>query len=485
MSRQPVVFLLAVAALLAVVASPTASAGQPLLTGVLDPSLFDQDSELTLSRVRAAGTSLLRLPADWRSIAPGGKKKPVGFLASNPADPRYGWAELDLRVTEVVAHGLEPILVVHRAPDWAEGKGDNRGHEGSVRPSPKELAAFATAVAVRYSGAFAGLPQVRYWQAWNEPNLTLYINPQFLGDDPDRPFSPGWYRQMVNAFADAVHAVDPDNLVVAGGLAPFTDRPEDGSRFGYGPLAFMRTLLCLNRKLERVCSQTVKFDIWGHHPYTSGGPTHQAFLADDVSLGDLPEMNAVLQAGVRQNTVRSKQQVRFWVLEFSWDSKPPDVGGVPAKLQARWVAEALYRSWKIGIDAFIWYRLRDETLKEGPAQSGLYYNGGSGLASDRPKLALKAFRFPFVAFTQSRGVLVWGRTPWGLPGPVVVEQASGSGWTSLGQLEANEVGIFTRLFASSRKGSLRARLIGASSISVPFSLTRPPDLAVYPFGSNY
>src|SRR5213075_986822 len=96
----------------------------------------------------------------------------------------------------------------------------------------------------------------------------------------------------------------------------------------WGPLSFMRRLLCLSRALRPTCGFRVRFDVWSTHPYTSGGPTHHAIKPNDVSLGDLPKMRAVLDAAVRAHHILSSGRPEFWVTEFSWDSKPPDPGGV-------------------------------------------------------------------------------------------------------------------------------------------------------------
>jgi hypothetical protein len=150
---------------------------------------------------------------------------------------------------------------------------------------------------------------------------------------------------MLNAFADAVKAVRPDNLVIAGGLTPFAAEGADYS--AVAPLRFMRELFCLSDgpSPQSTCATRVRFDIWGHHPYTEGGPTHTAAGADDVSLGDLPEMNQLLRAAQSLGKIVSDGPVEFWVTEFSWDSDPPDTSGtaVPLDLEARWVAEAIYR----------------------------------------------------------------------------------------------------------------------------------------------
>ena len=118
---------------------------------------------------------------------------------------------------------------------------------------------------------------------------------------------------MVNAVADSVHAVDPSNLVVAGGLDPFGHKKTKKQKwYSLRPLAFMRSLLCVSkgsRIRTRRATTPIHFDVWSHHPYTYGGPFGRAKLADDVELGDLPKMRAVLKAGVRLHHVVSAHPV--------------------------------------------------------------------------------------------------------------------------------------------------------------------------------
>jgi hypothetical protein len=283
---------------------------------------------------------------------------------------------------------------------------------------------------------------------------------------------------MVNAFADAVHSIHRDNVVVAGGLAPFFDNSAEVTRQNedWGPLTFMRSLLCISKNLKPTCADRVRFDVWSTHPYTSGGPTHHAVKPDDVSLGDLPEMRAVLDAAIRAHHIVSAHHPQFWVTEFSWDSKPPDPAGVPTKLLKRWVPQALYQMWRNGVSLVTWFSLRDESPTVSPYQSGLFYAGG------RAKPYLRGFRFPLVAFPRRGGIYVWGRTPAGAPGRVVVERlAPGGTWKRLGNLTTNRFGIFERTFRAQSTGWVRARL-GSTDATLPFSLTPVPDQFFNPFG---
>jgi hypothetical protein len=447
---------------------------RPLDTAVLDPeSLGGSDADVAYRHLRRTGAGFVRIMMNWEQVAPAGSTKPAGFRPRDPADPKYNWEWTDSQVSAAASRGLLPSIYVQTAPAWALADTCGDWGIGACRPSPSALADFMTAVARRYGGGVRGLPRVRYWQIWNEPNLLAYLRPQV--DAARKPLSPDHYRLMVNAAADAIHAVHPDNQVIAGGLSAFGDDPP-GDRIS--PLLFMRKLLCLSPGKPRpVCHKQIRFDIWGHNPYTSGDPTHHASLPDDVSLPDLWKMRVLLEAAVKAGNLKSRGPVGFWVTEFAWDTSPPDPKGVPEELHARWVAEALYRMWNQGVSLVTWFQIRDQAWGSGPFQSGLYFRGEDGIASDTPKLGLTAFRFPFVAFRESskRSVMFWGRSP-AKRATVVVEQKTAGSWRLVETLRPNRYGIFAGEFPSrARSGFLRARLASGRDAALPFSLVVPPD----------
>jgi hypothetical protein len=448
-----------------------AIAAGPLRTGFLDPTAFGgQQPRQSVVRARAAGASMARLFLVWRDVAPQPPDDPT-----NPDDPAYRWESMDQQVVDTVRGGLDPLVYISASVPWARGAAV--GLPGTW-PSPMRLAQFARAAARRYSGSFtprgdsAPLPRVRFWQAWNEPNAGRELAPQRVNG---RPVSPAHYRRMVNAFAGAVHDVRADNRVVAGTLGPFGHDSRDIQVVA--PMEFMSQLLCVSPRAphRKTCSQRTRFDVWAHNPYTNGGPSWHARSPADASIGDLPEMRALLTSATRAGTVVSARAPEFWVTEFSWDSSPPDPRGVPSALHARWVAEALYRMWQAGVSAVIWFRLQDDPLRQTPYQSGFF------TASGEAKHSLEAFRFPFVAFRAERGVSVWGRTPFGRRGSVIVERRAGGRWVSVARLRADRYGIFSRRLPT-RAAAWRARLVSSSERSIPFSLNAPPDRRATPFG---
>ena len=434
------------------------------------------DDASSYSRAQQAGTSVVRIPVIWSSVAPA--VRPAGFDSLNPADPAYNWGPTDTQVNLAVSHNLQPMLTLYQAPKWAQsGPGDKS--TGGVRVDAAAFAQFAAAAATRYDGSH-GHPRVRYWEVWNEANVNVYFSPQYSHGVVAAPVA---YRTMVNLFAAAVHRVASGNVVVAGALSPFT--VIRGATVTIGPLKFMRALLCMSGGAHPhpTCNQRVAFDVWSHHPYTSGDATHKAFNPNDVSLGDLPRMRALLDAAYAAGHIVSTGRPGFWVTEFSWDTAPPDPKGVPLALHARWTAEALYRMWLAGVDLVIWLQLYDDPFPATQTQGGLYFRNGWDNATARPKPSLTSFTFPFVAYLASGGVSVWARTPWGRPGTVVVQRKVGSAWRSIATMRSDRFGIVQGKIAGqfTKKDWLRARVGGKTGI--PFSLTQPPDRFVDPFGT--
>jgi hypothetical protein len=474
--------LVAVAVLSVALAAPTANATRrhrsvprPLVTALTSDGPFfgpDADARLAFERARAAGARAIRIYTSWRSIAP--SNPPAGFDPTNPADPSYHWGGLDNIVRLARGYGLEPIVSLQEAPDWAEGSPNPAGIDS---PDPAALGRFALAVARRYNGSSTGLPRVRYYTVWNEPNASFFLTPQF--DSAGHVVSVGRYREMVNAVADAVKSVDGSNLVVAGDLFP-VDKPGES----VGPLPFTRMLLCMSRgaRPRPVCHDRIRFDVYSIDPYTSGYAFHAADDGRSVELGDLGSLKALVDSAVRAGQVQSSGPVPLWVMEFSWDSNPPDPQGVPVDLLRRWVAEALYQAWRSGVTLFTWFQLVDDThtIFEG----GLYLACPGGFACATAKPAVDAFDFPFVAYRLSRRrLLFWGRTPAGAPAQVVVEQRRGPRWRRVVALSTDADGIFTGTLRRRYTGVMRARVAGGGATSPSFSLAPHGDRpGTTPFG---
>lgn len=450
------------------------------MTGVAG---VNSDDPIALQHVKESGARLIHIAVAWADVAP--RIEPASWQPEDPSDPNYDWSVFDLRIARAVQAGLIPVVLVDGAPRWAQRCQAPAAVAGRLcDPDPTALAAFATAAALRYSGGFGGLPRVRFWQGLNEPNLSLFFNPQFEGG---KPVSPHLYRTLINSFYSAVKSVNPSNLVLAAGLGPIA-RP----RWTVGPMRFARLLLCMRgRRNPRPafgdCDGGVHFDIFDIHPYTTGGPSHKG-RADDVQLGDLERLQDLIAAANSAGRIHGKfRHTPLWATEFSWDSNPPDPGGLSMGIAARWTAEALYRAWSVGISHFFWYSLRDDPTGILPfsetLQSGLY-SSGSTFSEDRPKNLMYAFRFPFIATSQKTGFTFWGRTPTSASGKVIIQVRDLSGWRTAAVARADKAGIFQGMvettYGRNKRGFVRARY--RQEAAIPFSLKPVKDFYQPPFG---
>lgn len=481
--------------------APRADAARSFTTGVVDADSFEHGYDQAFSRTAASGAKFVKNNLYWAYVfqhpeaanKPGTELQP--FDATDPASPYYtNWGPFDRLVRKADANELEVIFTVVNTPRWA--RVNACPSEVACTPKPADYADFAKAAASRYSGSFdpgdgdGVLPRVRFWQSWGEPNLYLFYKPIFKSNGA--PSSPYTYRVLLNTFYDAVHSVHHDNFVIGGGLAP-----NAVPRKAIAPLAFTRMALCMtgnyrNPKPRGGCNYKVKADAWAVHPYTTGAPTHFPSKPDNMSVAALPRMVKLLRAANRSNRLISKSgKTQLWVTEFSWDSKPPDPGGLPSRLQTRWVAQAMYMMYRSGVQMMSWFGLRDQARNTGQKwsdtfESGLYLRGNT-IASDKAKPVLRAFRFPFYAQLAGRnGISFWGRTPTNQAAKVDIyarPRVRGA-FSRIGTVQANVNGIFTGLIRKrgyTAQGMVFAKQRNGQS-SVAFGLWKTKDFYQPPFG---
>jgi hypothetical protein len=421
-----------------------------------------------LDRVVGEHAGVVRLDLIWSDVAP---RAPSGdSQASDPAWSGYDWSTLDAAVSDASRRGLRVVLTAIRAPGWAEGPGrPSSAAPGTWMPRADALGAHARAAARRYSGAYtpAGastpLPRVRYWQLWNEPNLALYLTPQWRRTAHGyAPASPGVYRAMLNAFYPAIHQVQPGARVLEAGTAPYGDVP-GGQRMP--PAQFVRELLCLSGPslVPERCPHPARFDVLDHHPYSVEGPEFHAFNEDDVAIVDLAKLIGPLRRAEHLHLVGGAPHHELWVTETSWDSNPPDPRGVPVQTHARWLEQTMYLLWRQGVSTVLWYLIKDAPPVPDYASS---YQSGTYLIGGQAKPAAEAFRFPFVAVRQGGGaLLLWGKAP--NSGTIAIERRTGSEWRLVRSLSVPPGKVFQARLSVRAKAVLRARQ-GADT-SLPWS----------------
>jgi hypothetical protein len=147
---------------------------------------------------------------------------------------------------------------------------------------------------------------------------------------------------------------------------------------------------------------------------------------------------------------------------MGWDSAPADPQGVPAARHARWLEEAFYELWRQGVDTIVWLLVRDQAPVPSFAQT---YQSGVFLIDGTPKLAARAYAFPFVARAVGHGrAQLWGLAP--AAGTVTIQRRAGARWTTVARLRPRGSShIFGKLLPARRGVRLRACSGAQSSLS--------------------
>ena len=472
LTRRIVASLLTLAAAVALTAPARAEAARPFDIGFSDAMYGSPERDLWFDRTSQVGADIIRVNMYWAVV---GFEKPSN--PRDPADPAYNWAEYDRQIASAKEHGFDVELTVTNAPHWAEGPGRPPSFEvapaGSWKPDADAYGDFIHAVATRYSGSYVSgqetLPRIDYLEAWNEPNLGTYINPQYSGR---QNVSAGIYVKLLNNAYDEVKSVDPSIGVVTGGTAPYGDPPSSKAT-KTSPLAFYRELLCLNRKLKRkACSggERAKFDIIAHHPINRAeGPDAHGPRDDDVMIADFGDLRKTLRAAERQGTTGTPGRHGLWANEIWWQTDPPDKGeGVSYRTHALWTEQALYMLWRQGASNVTFLQIRDTKQKSrheytlDTYQTGIYTYGG------KRKPTATAVAFPFV--TDRRGkskLLAWGRPPKSGKLTIEAKRRGHGGFRRVARLRVTEGKVFKKPLRIRGDAKLRAKVGGKSSLIWP------------------
>ena len=470
MLSYPMTLRLAALTFLAMLAlAAPASASPSMEIGVADDHLLlgtPESAARAIDDWRGAGVDTVRIVARWGRYAPDPESRtaPEGFDASNHEDPRYNWGELDRALGMVTGAGMKVMLTV-------TGWGPVWGSEFPVRrnprwkPDPRRFAAYATAVARRYGGL------VDRYIVWNEPNVTLWFQPQSqCVRRRCTPYAPHHYRRIVRATDPVIRDADPGAKVLVGALAP---RGTSGTspNAQLRPLVFLREYGCVSKSYRKVRSKYCKrfkpagADGLAYHPHgLKLGPSQADRVPDQAHLADLGQVTSALDRIVRRGGIRARgtRRLPLYLDEYAYQTKPPDrVLGVSPSEQARWMAQSAYMAWKNGrVRNLTWYVWEDEPVnaRGGGWQSGVRYLDG------RAKPSLDVFRSPFWADHLRRGrTRLWGQVRPGGATSVTIERKSGDSWEQVAQVDTDRRGAFKRDVRVTRKTVFRFRWDGGTS----------------------
>jgi hypothetical protein len=397
-----------VTALSLLAAPPAALAGRSQWSMFEDHVLLVRSGpearENTLTEIRNLGADTLRIEVKWSEVAPdpAAKSRP-SFDATDPS-AYPGFQPYDDLVQRAVAKGFRIVITLAPdAPSWATAGG--RG--GNYKVDSNDFADFARAVGRRYSGVFGGLPAVKYFTIWNEPNHIFFLKP--------RSQSPRVYRRLVERGLPALKAAAaPGTQVFVGELAPVGTATKV-----IGPKKFLQGWLCLDKRFKRLrgsaarkasCKsfKRVRANGFAHHPYgpTGAVPTRR----DIINISVIRRLASALDKAARAG--RINRGLPIYNTEFGFQTNPPDpfISTSPGR-QAELLNEKEEYSYRYSrIKSYSQYLLHDDPARPGPTalkwagfQTGLKTSGGV------LKPAHTAYRLPIVVRKRGKGVLIWGR----------------------------------------------------------------------------
>jgi hypothetical protein len=380
--RRLLTILLAVLALAAVTAvSASAADGRsrsgPMLLGVMDDALLGNVPDVAFTDVEQLHPQVIRYDLSWAHTAP---HKPA--VATDANDPAYDWSRTDNVVLRADALGVPVLLTIEVTPKWAGG---GTGNKAPVNMA--SLQAFAYAAATRYSGQHVVpatgqiLPAVTRWEAWNEPNTTSHLRPQYSCRCAKAvPVSPKIYARILKAIYTGVHSAGTRAGVietVAGGAT----KPNYSGPKTYEPaVAPLRFLLELGKRHPPL-------DVYSHHPYRTdaGKKKGQVANPNDIAFADLPRLIKGLDKAF------PRKRLHLWITEFGLQTNPPDgFQGVSLSYQSRQLRRNVASSRQNPrIDMLVWFLIRDELARK-PFAAG--FQTGLAFTSGKLKPSWSAFR---------------------------------------------------------------------------------------------
>lgn len=233
----------------------------------------------------------------------------------NRVEPREGffdWPKFDQAVAVARARNIDIIGKLVYSADWASSAPSGTP-SATARYFPptdySDYVAYAVATVERYKD------DVKVWEIWNEPNIATYWKPS-----PD----PTAYARLLKLTYAAIKEVQPDAIVLTGGLAGYSEQ-------------FMTGLV------DAGAMQS--FDGFGLHTYVEGPPepsTLDSWIASAQSF-----------------LARNAPGRQIWITETGWSTctSCSASAGVSESQQADFLSRSMVDAAGHGIAAYAWYNL--------------------------------------------------------------------------------------------------------------------------------
>lgn len=356
-----------------------------------------------------------------------------------PRQGRWDWDFTDMMVEKYRTHDVSILGRLGYSVGWATADASDRSDGQSFAfPDIDAWRRYVTATVSRYHKT------VKYWEVWNEPD-----NPRYWVGQPD----PAAYAQLLQVARDAIKAVDPEAMILNGGVSPFEPSFLEG--------------------LARVGAWNA-FDILSIHPYTDPYSPEQGQIGPS-GVG-----------GIRALMSRYGHKP-IWATEFGWESAPSkrDPQGLTDEDRQ---ASYLVRSYlqllaEPGLNKAFWYTLHDD--QDSPFGLMRFGSGYTDYSSRKPS---------FDAYTTMAHELAGAHFASTLDlstSRLVVDGWEGSAnWVQAGPANGALVSSSERAYSGNRSGRYDYRFPTADNDyvafrpAVPLDMGEPSSVGLWVYGDN-
>jgi len=451
MPVRPFLFLALVASLFMTVAAPPASAASSQTVTFESPLDFIDAGKRsqTFDEISAFGVRSIRVLLYWKDVAPNATSRirPKVDLTS-PAS--YDWSKYEPILDEAQRRGMRVLLTVTSpAPIWAT----KRAGDEVTRPVPDRFREFVIAVS-RQFGA-----HVSQYSFINEPNLPQFLKPQY---EHGKAVSPAIYRGLYDAALRGLKAAGDTKPVLMGETAPNGAAPRT-----VAPIDFLRGVLCLNSKYQRVGGCTkLRVDGWAHHAYTRKEGPLALPPQRLVTVGSLSRLTDALNRAAKTGAV--KRNLKIYLTEFGVQSVPDPNYGVSLQQQNefRAIAEKIaYNNPRVA--SFSQYLMTDDPPTGTGANCCGRFESGLRTSAGVNKPSFDGFRLPVVAELRGSSVKLWGLVrPATDRVDVALQRRSGSGaWKTISEPVTNSRGVWTATSTKVKNGAWRVLWVGPDDVT--------------------
>lgn len=361
---------LGLAALVALIIVPAASAGGPKLrVGVAEDAVQQTslvEAKAKLGLLKLAGLDTVRISSTW---AP-------GLTAPSAADRTL----LANTVAGAALNGLKVYISVAQFGSKTTPLSD------------EDQAAFA-----QYTAAVAKeFPSLEGVIVSNEPNINRFWLPQFNADGSDAA-APA-YESLLAKTYDAVKAAQPAMKVIGGAVSPRGGDNPNASRLTHSPTVFIKDFGLAYRASGRT---TPIMDAFGFHPYGDNSSQPPSFAHPNtttIGLADYGKLVSLLgvafdgtaQAGSTLPILYDEYGVETIIpaakASLYTGTEPATTKPVDEAKQAAYYREAIAMSFcQPNVEGILLFHAFDER-DLAAWQSGIYYVDGT------PKSSLPAVR---------------------------------------------------------------------------------------------